>query len=298
MTSSTRAQWTDTARPPLSARALGAALVRAGSFVTDLRVVPVTGSTNDDVVELARAGAPEGLVLVAEEQTGGRGRLDRGWRSPARAGLTFSVLLRPPPTVPVHRRTWLPLLAGLAVQQAVERLGEVPARLKWPNDVLLGDDRTKLAGILVQADGGAVVVGVGLNVSTRPAELPPGGTSLAVEAAQCTDRDPLLRAVLRQLGRRYAEWCVGGGDPGPTRTAYEAVCDTLGRAVRVLLPDGTELTGTATGLDAAGRLVLHTPAGTHAVSAGDVMHVRPVSAARPAAPTDDVASPLTSWADD
>ncbi|MFL6130383.1 MAG: biotin--[acetyl-CoA-carboxylase] ligase [Mycobacteriales bacterium] len=280
MTSPVRAQWTDTARPPLSPRALTAALVRAGSLVTDLRVVPVTGSTNDDVAELARAGAPEGLVLVAEEQTGGRGRLDRGWRSPPRAGLTFSVLLRPPPAVPVHRRTWLPLLAGLAVQQAVERLSGVPVRLKWPNDVLLGvPTRTagpaKVAGILVQADGGAVVVGVGLNVSARRGELPPGGTSLAVEAAQCTDRDPLLRAILRRLGALYAEWCARGGDPGGTRAAYEAVCDTLGRAVRVLLPNGTELTGTATGLDTDGRLVLSTTDGQRAVSAGDVTHVRP-----------------------
>lgn len=276
MTSAARQQWTDTGRPPLSVRALSAALVRDGSLVTDLRVVPVTGSTNDDVTELARRGAAEGLVLVAEEQTGGRGRLDRGWRSPPRSGLTFSVLLRPPPALPVHRRTWLPLLAGLAVQQAVERLGGVPVRLKWPNDVLLGPDRGKVAGILVQADGGAVVVGIGLNVSTRRSELPPGGTSLTVEAAQCTDRDPLLRAVLRRLGLLYAGWCAAGGDPEPTRTAYEAVCETLGRPVRVLLPAGAELTGTATGLDGDGRLVLTTAAGTRAVSAGDVTHVRPV----------------------
>ena len=275
MTRAAREQWTDTGRPPLSPRALAAALVREGSLVTELRVVPRTGSTNDDVAAAARAGAAEGLVVVAEEQTGGRGRLDRGWASPPRAGLTFSVLLRPPPAVPVHRRTWLPLLAGLAVQQAVERLAEVPVRLKWPNDVLLGDDRGKAAGILVQVDGGAVVVGIGLNVSTRRGELPPGGTSLAVEAAQCTDRDPLLRAVLRRLGTLYAGWCAAGGDPEPTRAAYEAVCDTLGRPVRVLLPAGAELTGTATGLDGDGRLVLTAAAGTRAVSAGDVTHVRP-----------------------
>ena len=275
MASPTRQQWTDTARPPLSGRALAAALVRTGSLVTDLRVVASTGSTNDDVAALAAAGAPEGLVLVAEEQTGGRGRLDRGWRSPPRAGLTFSVLLRPPASVPAHRRTWFPLLAGLAVQQAVERLGELPVRLKWPNDVLLGYDRRKAAGILVQAEGGAVVVGIGLNVSTRRAELPPGATSLAVEAAQCTDRDPLLRAILRRLGALYAGWCAAGGDPDGPRAAYEAVCDTLGRPVRVLLPGGAELTGTATGLDADGRLVLSTGDRRQAVSAGDVTHVRP-----------------------
>lgn len=177
--------------------------------------------------------------------------------------------------MPVHRRTWLPLLAGLAVQQAVERLAEVPARLKWPNDVLLGDDRGKVAGILVQVEAGAVVVGIGLNVSTRKAELPPGGTSLAAEAAQCTDRDPLLRAIVRRLGVLYTAWCAGAGDPEPTRAAYEEVCDTLGHPAKVLLPDGTTLTGTATGLDGDGRLVLATPDGARAVSAGDVTRVRP-----------------------
>jgi len=275
MTSAARRRWADTGRAPLAGPALAAALVRPGSLVTDLRVVPVTGSTNDDVAELARAGAPAGLVLVAEEQTGGRGRLDRGWRSPPRAGLTFSVLLRPPATVPGHRRTWLPLLAGLAVQQAVEPLAGVPVRLKWPNDVLLGPGRGKAAGILVQAEASAVVVGIGLNVTTRPDELPPGGTSLAVEAPTCTDRDAVLQEILRRLGDRYAAWCATGGAPEPTRRAYEAVCDTLGRPVQVLLPDGTALAGTATGLDADGRLVLATAAGPRAVSAGDVRHVRP-----------------------
>lgn len=286
MTSPTRqwpaaSQWADPSRPPLSARALAAALVREGSFVTDLRVVPTTASTNDDVAALARAGTPEGLVLLAEAQTGGRGRLGRAWLSPPRSGLTFSVLLRPPAAVPVHRRTWLPLLAGLAVQQAVQRLGEVPTRLKWPNDVLLGPERGKVAGVLVQAGDGAVVVGIGLNVSTRRAELPPGATSLGVEAAQCTDRDPLLRAVLRRLGALYAGWCAAGGDPDAatgTRAAYEAACDTVGRQVRVLLPDGTELTGRASGLDEAGRLLLDTGDGRRAVSAGDVTHVRPLPA--------------------
>jgi len=277
VTSPATSPWTDLDRPPLPARALAAALVRGGGLVTDLRIVPVTGSTNDDVLALARAGAPEGLVLVAEAQTGGRGRLDRGWVSPPRAGLTFSVLLRPPPAVPAARRTWLPLLAGLAVQQAVERLGEVETRLKWPNDVLLGPDRGKVAGILVQAEESALVVGIGLNVGTRRGELPAGATSLLAEAARCTDRDPLLRAVLRGLGTLYAGWCAAAGDPAGSglRAAYTSVCDTVGREVRVLLPDGGELAGVATGVDDAGRLVLGTAAGDRAVSAGDVRQLRP-----------------------
>jgi len=270
--------WSDLDRPPLSEPALRAALVRPGSFVTDLRLVAETGSTNDDLTALARAGAPEGTVLVAEAQTTGRGRLDRSWSSPPRAGLTFSVLLRPPPTVPPYRWTWLPLLTGLAVQQAVARLGAVPTRLKWPNDLLLGAEPAKAGGILAQADGAAVVVGIGVNVSTRRAELPTGGTSLAAEAAECTDRDPLLRAVLRGFGTLYSAWCESGGAPGGVRAGYEQVCDTIGREIRAQLPDGGTLTGTATGLDDSGRLLLATAAGERAVSAGDVTRVRAVPA--------------------
>jgi BirA family biotin operon repressor/biotin-[acetyl-CoA-carboxylase] ligase len=267
--------WADLSRPPLSERALRRALVRPGSFVTALHVIAETGSTNDDLAEAARRGAPEGTVLVAEAQTAGRGRLDRTWTSPPRAGLLFSVLLRP--AVPAHRRTWIPLLAGLAVQQAVARLGAVETRLKWPNDLLLGDDPTaelgKAGGILAQTAGGAVVVGIGLNVSTRRAELPAGAVSLATEGAECTDRDPLLRAVLRSLGDRYADW---SRDPDTLRPAYEEVCDTVGRAVRVQLPDGSALAGTATGIDPSGRLVVRTDDGDVPVSAGDVTSVRPV----------------------
>jgi BirA family biotin operon repressor/biotin-[acetyl-CoA-carboxylase] ligase len=262
--------WVDLDRPPLSERALRAALVRPGGFVTDLRVVAETGSTNDDLAALARDGAPEGTVLVAEAQTRGRGRLDRTWTSPRRAGLLFSVLLRPS-TVPVARRTWIPLLAGLAVQQAVARLGTVETRLKWPNDLLMGDDLGKAGGILAQAAGDAVVVGVGLNVSTRRAELPEGGASLASEAAECTDRDPILRAVLRTLAERYAEWLAA---PDRLRPAYEEVCDTIGRPVRARLPDGGGLIGTATGLDDSGRLVVRTADGDVPISAGDVTRLR------------------------
>ena len=264
--------WSDLERPPLSERALRAALVRPGSFVREVHVVAETGSTNDDLAEVARRGGAEGAVLVAEAQTRGRGRLDRSWISPPRAGLLFSVLLRP--ALPPPRRTWIPLLAGLAVQQAVSRLGAVDTRLKWPNDLLLGEDLGKAGGILTQAAGDAVVVGVGLNVSTRRAELPGGAVSLLTEGARCTDRDPLLRAILRSLADRYAEWSA---DPDRLRPAFEAVCDTIGSEVRVQLPDGGGLAGTATGLDETGRLVVRTTDGDVPVSAGDVTRVRPVT---------------------
>lgn len=237
-----------------------------------------TGSTNDDLAAAARDGAVDGSALVAEAQTAGRGRLDRAWVSPPRAGLTFSVLLRPGPAVPAARWSWLPLLAGLALHRALTRLAEVEAWLKWPNDLLVGADRRKVAGLLVQVTGDAAVIGVGLNVTTTRAELPrPDATSLALEGAATTDRDPLLRAILRTLGADYQAWRAAAGDPVGSGLAagYAAACDTIGRPVRVALPAGSTIEGVATGLDEAGRLVLRTAGGEQVVSAADITHLRP-----------------------
>ena len=263
------------------ASALAAALVRDGGLWREIRVVAETGSTNEDVAAAAGAGAPEGLVIVAEAQTAGRGRFERRWVSPPGAGLTFSALLRPGSAVPLARWSWLPLLAGLSLQRAVSRLTGLDAAVKWPNDLLLGPDRRKAAGLLVQAGDGAAVLGIGLNVTTTAAELPDAGaTSLSAEGAgaEGTDRERVLRAVLEQLAEDYLAWRAARGDPAASRlrSGYLEVCDTVGRQVRVTQPDGTELAGTAAAVDPSGRLVLHTPDGDRAVSAGDVQHVRPV----------------------
>ena len=229
-----------------------------------------TGSTNEDLAEAAQKGEPGGLVLVAEEQTAGRGRLGRTWTAPARSGLTFSVLLRP--EAPAARFGWLPLLAGLAAAEAVSVVAELDVRLKWPNDLLVGD--RKLAGVLAERVAGAVVLGVGLNVSTVAAELPVAtATSLAVEGAACTDRDPLLRAVLRRLAERYAAWDRPRGDP---RLAddYRERCSTLGRKVRAELPGAATVEGFAESVDDDGRLAIRTPLGLERVGAGDVVHLR------------------------
>lgn len=258
------------ARPPLAAAALQAALAGPDRPWRELRLVDSTGSTNADLVDAAVAGEPGGLVLVAEEQTAGRGRLGRTWSAPARSGLMFSVLLRPqasPATL-----GWLPLLVGLAAAEAVGRVAELDVRLKWPNDLLVGD--RKLAGVLAERVGTAVVVGVGLNVSSTSAELPtPTATSLAIEAAACTDRDPLLRAVLRRLAERYASWDGPGGDPA-LPDDYRAGCATIGREVRAELPDGQFVEGVAAGVDDDGRLVIATSTGATRVGAADVVHLR------------------------
>lgn len=246
----------------------------AGGLWTAVELVHETGSTNADVIAAARAGAAEGLVVVAEHQSAGRGRAGRSWISPPRAGLAVSVLLRPGKSVPASRWGWLPLLAGVALAGCVTRTAGVDARLKWPNDLLAGG--RKCAGILTEVAGDAAVVGIGLNVSHRPGELPAGATSLALAGAPTTDRAALLAALLRELAQWYRRWRAAGGDAGAAGVgeAYRSRCATIGQRVRVRLPDGGELTGHAETVDADGRLVLRTAAGVQVLAAGDVHHLR------------------------
>jgi BirA family transcriptional regulator, biotin operon repressor / biotin---[acetyl-CoA-carboxylase] ligase len=244
-----------------------------------VEILPATPSTNAVLAQRARDGAPEGLVLVTEHQTAGRGRLDRTWETPARSALTFSALLRPPEAqVPPQRWPWLPLLAGLAVTSTLRQEGYA-AGVKWPNDVLIAgaDGDRKVCGILVErietSQGPAAVVGIGLNTSLTAAELPvPTATSLAIESGADVDRSALLAHLLRSLFGHYADWVA---DPEPLRAAYAGASVTLGRRVRAELPGGEVLEGTAVAIDATGRVVVGTDAGERAVGAGDVVHLRP-----------------------
>ncbi|MBX6391461.1 MAG: biotin--[acetyl-CoA-carboxylase] ligase, partial [Frankia sp.] len=250
-----------------------------------VEVVAETGSTNVDVAGRARAGEPSGLVVAAERQHAGRGRMDRSWTSPPGGGLTVSLLTRP--AVPMSRLGWLPMVTGTAIVGTLRARWAVPAWLKWPNDVQV--DGEKLAGILAElvytapavvppgAGTGAarpgVVIGFGLNVHTRAAELPTGGTSLAELAARgaaaaVPSRTELLAALLTDLAAALAGF---ERDPAAARPAYRAVCATLGRHVRLDLPNGERVSGLAEDVDDSGRLVV---AG-HAYSAADVVHLRP-----------------------
>ncbi|MFD3549052.1 biotin--[acetyl-CoA-carboxylase] ligase [Streptomyces sp. NPDC058655] len=290
-TGASAGRWSSLDRPPLNAAGLRRALVTEGGLWTSLEVVAATGSTNSDLAARA-AGLPEGAVLVAEEQTAGRGRLDRSWVAPPRSGLFFSVLLKPGDAVPQERWGWLTLLAGVATATGLSRAAGVDTALKWPNDLLVtvdGDER-KTGGILAErvagdtsraeGSGGGVVLGIGLNVSLTEEELPvPTAGSLALAKASVTDRDPLLRAVLRSLEQWYGNWRATGGDPAASglQETYAAGCATLGRHVRAELPGGRVLTGTAEAVDTEGRLVVRTAEGRHeAVGAGDVIHLRSV----------------------
>ena len=268
-------RWSDLERPALDGPALSAALTRDSGLWRSLEVVPELGSTNAELVAAAGADEPEGAVLVAEHQVAGRGRLDRVWTSPPRAGLTVSFLLRP--DVPAARRGWLPLLTGVALAEAVGEVTGVRASLKWPND-LLAMDGLKLAGILAESSGNAVVVGIGLNVSTSVDELPDTGTSLSRITGATVDRGPVLLAFLRAVERRYQRWTAALGDPVVSGLAqdYLVWSSTVGADVAVSLPDGSTLEGTATAVDWDGRLVVATAGGQVELASGDVRHVRRV----------------------
>jgi BirA family transcriptional regulator, biotin operon repressor / biotin---[acetyl-CoA-carboxylase] ligase len=268
-------------RTPLPEAALRDSILARSRLYTGFRLLARTGSTNADLVAAARAGAPSGAVLLAEQQTSGRGRLDRSWQSQPGAALTFSVLLRPA-GVPAAMRGWLPLLAGVAVVAGVRRETGLSVSLKWPNDVVVttgaAGSMSKVAGILAEQAADAIVVGIGLNVSTTEDELPGGASSLWLQGVPDPDRQGLLVAVLAEFERWYLRWSKARppGDPAGTglRDEYLRSCCTVGRDVRVELPGGAVLAGRATDVDDAGRLLVAGPDGTERVSAGDVIHVR------------------------
>jgi BirA family biotin operon repressor/biotin-[acetyl-CoA-carboxylase] ligase len=267
----------DPSRPPLD----DTALVESAGPRWRVEVVEASPSTNADVARRARDGEPAGLVVVAEHQSAGRGRLDRVWVTPPRAALTVSMLVEPG-AVPPGRWPWLPLLTGLAVSEAVREVAGLEARLKWPNDVLVADsdEERKVAGVLVELvdrpGGTAAVVGVGLNVSSTREELPVGtATSLTLAGAEHPDRGALLLALLAAFARRFDGWSGQGG--AGVRAPYAAVCSTLGREVRVALPEGRTLQGRAVDVDDDGRLLVDDGTRVHALGAGDVVHVRPTA---------------------
>ena len=249
-----------------------------------VEVLSETPSTNAVLANRARSGAPEGLVIATEHQTAGKGRLDRVWSTPKSSALTFSVLLRPHHLDPA-KWTWLPLLAGLSVTSALRSMG-FDAGVKWPNDVLLttvdpdsgAPLEAKICGILVErvetAEGPAAVIGIGINTSMRPEDLPVStATSLRIASGAEVDRTQVLITVLRSLFAHYADWLA---DPDEVASAYRSMSATLGRQVRAELPGGGTLLGRATGIDPIGCLVIDTTSGPVAVAAGDVVHLRAV----------------------
>jgi BirA family biotin operon repressor/biotin-[acetyl-CoA-carboxylase] ligase len=206
---------------------------------------------------------PEGATAVADYQTAGRGRLGRKWEAPPRTALLVSVLLKPPADLPLPQLT---LVAGAAVADALEHLTGLSVQIKWPNDVMLR--RQKVAGILAETRGEAVVVGIGVNLNQAAGELPERAGSLRTTTGREWARDEVLEAVLAALDARYEAWLTGGLD---------AVYDGLGprdflRGRRVSV-NGTE--GTAELIDREGRLRISVGHGESvAVESGEVTYER------------------------
>lgn len=218
---------------------------------------------------MARAGAPDGLVVVADHQTAGRGRRGRSWLAPPGSSLLVSVLLRPrePPVGGPQELTTV--ACSLAASDAVDSVAGFRPTLRWPNDLYARG--RKLGGVLAEVvDGGAVVLGLGVNLRW-PAGVPEplAGSAVAAEevAGRAVDRDELLAAYLDRVERRLEE------DRDRTLADYRYRCETLGREVRVTLPAGRELVGLARDVDDSGRLVLDSGGAATALSVGDVEHV-------------------------
>jgi BirA family biotin operon repressor/biotin-[acetyl-CoA-carboxylase] ligase len=244
----------------------------AGATFADVRRFAELDSTNRHALELARQGAPEGLVVVADHQTAGRGRLGRSWEAPPGSSLLMSVLLRPP--LAPDRLHLTTVAVALAAADACAAVAGFRPALKWPNDLVVED--RKLGGILAEVpEPGAVVVGLGLNVTwSRPPEgLEAIGVAINQVAGSDVDREVVLAAILGNLERRYRELL---DRPDDLVAAYRQGCSTIGRDVRVELTSGA-FTGMAVEVNDDGHLVVDDADGARlVVAAGDVVHVRPV----------------------
>lgn len=287
--------FSDVDRPALDFEGLSDALCAPLGPYRKLELVESTGSTNSDLATKAggdKVGFSDLSVLVAEEQTEGRGRLDRQWTAPPRSSVIVSVLLRPfnhaGNPVPTQSYGWFSLLAAMSLVEALGEYAQLEAKVKWPNDVLVSG--RKISGILAQMvsypDGTppAVVIGSGINVTLGKEDLPvPTATSVALEKGATTDRTILLMSYLRVFAQRYRQFCNVNGDPkaqwkdgSSLLSRLQKVMVTLGQQVRAELPNGGEIIGEAFGLDSFGALKVREADGTeHVVSAGDVVHLRP-----------------------
>ncbi len=242
---------------------------------TSVLVFDELGSSNALAMQRGRAWE----VVVVEHQRAGRGRLDRSWEAPPGSSLMFSATV----PAPAGGVGWVPLVAGLAIAEAIRTVTGLDAALKWPNDVLLpGDGGRKVCGVLCEYRPGSgvgpalVVVGAGTNVHQGRGDLPVGtATSLACAGAEPVDREDLLVAVLDRFATRYAALQAGGAAADGVRTAYRQACATLGTRVRVQRPGFEGSIAVALDVDDDGALIVDDGTGPTRHSAGDVTHLRP-----------------------
>ncbi|MDP1794910.1 MAG: biotin--[acetyl-CoA-carboxylase] ligase [Acidimicrobiales bacterium] len=233
----------------------------------DIQRFPIIDSTNTWVLEQARNGAAEGLVAVADEQTAGRGRLGRTWIAPPRSSLLMSVLLRPT-GLPMDRLHLATAAVAMAGADALSAVAGVNPDLKWPNDLLVGT--RKLAGVLTEVEGDAVVVGIGINC-TWPDDLPAEIADVAVAANHVAGRPVATSEVLDVLLERLGGRLDAGWDD--VASEYRSRCATVGREVRVELAEES-FSGFAAEVENDGALIVLSEAGPCRVVAGDVVHLR------------------------
>lgn len=264
-----------TRRPPLDIEGIRRDLVGPRRPLRRIDLVESTGSTNADLLARQRAGEDiDGVVLVAEHQSAGRGRQGRTWSTPARSQIALSIGISAA-ALPPGAWGWLPLLTGVAVADAVQATTGIAPGLKWPNDIEV--DGGKLGGILaeVASPTSVIVVGVGVNVTLTAAEAPdPRATSLLMLGSTMLDRSALLGSILAEWTARIDHWRSAGGADARLIGDYRARSVTLGTQVRAILPGDREVVGTATDLDDHGHLHIDTGGRTVVVSAGDITHLR------------------------
>lgn len=251
---------------------------KASKLASHFQFVEETGSTNSDLVNQAQ-NLPDFSVLVAGFQSAGRGRSGRQWQAPAGSSLFVSVLLKPQ-YLSAAKMSWLPLLAGLAICKSINELSpSKPATLKWPNDVLI--ENNKISGVLSElvADLSGVVIGAGINIKQEKADLPiENATSLNIELGRLPDYDEVLSLYLKHLRELYDAYVGHGGDAVQCGLRFQVMsnCQTLGLRVKAIMPGDKEVLGEAVGIDDSGRLIL-LPDGSKsvlAVAAGDIVHLR------------------------
>jgi BirA family transcriptional regulator, biotin operon repressor / biotin---[acetyl-CoA-carboxylase] ligase len=239
----------------------------------DIQVFEQTTSTNDVIEKLARDGVREGVVVFAESQTRGRGRLGRKWISPARKGLWFSILLRP--DLRPQETTQLTVASATALRRAIESETNLKPQIKWPNDILIGGK--KVAGILTELSAELdkvrhVILGIGIDVNLNAGEFPPelrkAATSLKIESGETISRAELATVILQELDRDYSRICAGKF--AEVADEWEEHCATIGKNVTVQIGD-RKIRGRAESLDDDGALLLRTEHGRlERITGGDV----------------------------
>lgn len=244
-----------------------------GTFGKKITYKSSVKSTQEIAHGLARDGAPEGSIVLADEQTGGRGRLGRAWQSPAGTGVWMSLILKP--NIPLQKAPQLTLLIAVAASKAIERVAGLEAAIKWPNDILINGKKT--AGILTELQAEAdsihsVIVGIGMNVNQQPEhfsdEIAPIATSLAIEGGQTYKRAEVIGVLLQEIETLYRQYLKNGF--GVIKLLWEARAFSLGKRITARSVTGS-ITGYAKGITEEGVLLLEDDRGqVHSIYSADI----------------------------